>query len=452
MGLEAATFISQLVAANPVGATDPKSQGDDHLRLIKSVLQASFPNISGAVTSTHTQLNYLTGATGITGTGNTVRSDSPIFTTKLLSPDGSAALPAYTFNSDPDTGIYRAGANNLAFATGGAVRMDLTAVALTMDNGIAIYADIGSSAVPSISFSADPDTGIYRDGANAVGIAANGARVGQFSGVGLDMGTVLKIFSGDGAIGAPSFAFSSDPDTGIYRNAANDMRLVAGGVINFALSVNGTDARLQDGAVATPALFFLSDTDTGFSRPGANTINVSTGGVLAWQFGSGIATNRLALYNPDGTAAAPSYTFENDPDTGLYRDTANQIAIALAGVTAGQIAQGTFNLAITGGVNSACSWQRIGHKVTLRMGAASAVSGSTVLIGTGLPAIIQPTAAQICYCHGLDNSISSLIEAVVSASGTITFQFNFNSAGFTAAGNKGVGNATGSAVIEYLMV
>ncbi|MFT3973158.1 MAG: tail fiber domain-containing protein [Amaricoccus sp.] len=39
MGLEAASKISQLNAAWPLG-TDPRSQGDDHLRLIKSVMKA----------------------------------------------------------------------------------------------------------------------------------------------------------------------------------------------------------------------------------------------------------------------------------------------------------------------------------------------------------------------------------------------------------------------------
>lgn len=38
MSLETATKISELVASNPTG-TDPKSQGDDHLRMIKAVLQ-----------------------------------------------------------------------------------------------------------------------------------------------------------------------------------------------------------------------------------------------------------------------------------------------------------------------------------------------------------------------------------------------------------------------------
>ena len=63
MGLESATFLSGLVATNPIGATDPKSQGDDHLRLIKSVLLATFPNLNAAVNATPAQLNLLVGQT-----------------------------------------------------------------------------------------------------------------------------------------------------------------------------------------------------------------------------------------------------------------------------------------------------------------------------------------------------------------------------------------------------
>lgn len=49
MGLEAATYVSQLVATNPPG-TDQKLQGDDHLRLIKAALQNTFPNADHAIT------------------------------------------------------------------------------------------------------------------------------------------------------------------------------------------------------------------------------------------------------------------------------------------------------------------------------------------------------------------------------------------------------------------
>jgi hypothetical protein len=72
MGLETATYINGLVATNPVGATDPKSAGDDHLRLIKATLLATFAAITGAVTATHTELNYVHGVTGVEGTGKLV--------------------------------------------------------------------------------------------------------------------------------------------------------------------------------------------------------------------------------------------------------------------------------------------------------------------------------------------------------------------------------------------
>lgn len=79
MGLEAATYIHELDASNPTGA-DPRAQGDDHVRLIKDTLQNTFPNVAGEITASHTQLNYLDGATGVTGTEETVRSESPALT------------------------------------------------------------------------------------------------------------------------------------------------------------------------------------------------------------------------------------------------------------------------------------------------------------------------------------------------------------------------------------
>lgn len=47
MPLESANYIADLTATNPI-AGDVKGEGDDHLRLIKKVLKATFPNASGA--------------------------------------------------------------------------------------------------------------------------------------------------------------------------------------------------------------------------------------------------------------------------------------------------------------------------------------------------------------------------------------------------------------------
>ena len=71
MGLETGTYISDLNSSNPV-AGDPVNEGDDHIRLVKSTVKATFPSVTGAVTSTHTELNKLDGVTANTAELNYV--------------------------------------------------------------------------------------------------------------------------------------------------------------------------------------------------------------------------------------------------------------------------------------------------------------------------------------------------------------------------------------------
>lgn len=56
MALETATYINQLVSTNPLGS-DPIASGDDHIRLIKSALKATFPAITGPVTVDQDTIN-----------------------------------------------------------------------------------------------------------------------------------------------------------------------------------------------------------------------------------------------------------------------------------------------------------------------------------------------------------------------------------------------------------
>lgn len=63
MGLETASFINGLNTSNPV-STDGLAQADDHIRLIKSSVKATFPNVTGAATASQAELNTLDGYTG----------------------------------------------------------------------------------------------------------------------------------------------------------------------------------------------------------------------------------------------------------------------------------------------------------------------------------------------------------------------------------------------------
>jgi hypothetical protein len=67
MPLETGTTIASLNSANPL-IGDIISQGDDHIRLIKAVLKATFPGAAAAgftipITATEAQLNFVTGVT-----------------------------------------------------------------------------------------------------------------------------------------------------------------------------------------------------------------------------------------------------------------------------------------------------------------------------------------------------------------------------------------------------
>ena len=74
MGLETVTYISDLNAANPDGATDLKSEGDNHLRNIKKGILNTFPNINGEVTPSQDEINPLVGVTARAGGGTILDS------------------------------------------------------------------------------------------------------------------------------------------------------------------------------------------------------------------------------------------------------------------------------------------------------------------------------------------------------------------------------------------
>jgi len=105
MALEIATTINELVSTNPAG-TDDTSRGDDHIRLLKSVLKATFPAIAGAVTASHAQLNQL--GTIISSLATAVQRDGAVAMTGALNMGSQriTALATPTANTDATTKKY----------------------------------------------------------------------------------------------------------------------------------------------------------------------------------------------------------------------------------------------------------------------------------------------------------------------------------------------------------
>ena len=123
MALETGSYISALVATNPT-ASDPKSQGDDHLRFVKAKILETFPSVTGAVTPTHTELNFVDGVTSAIQTQLDALTAakapiaSPTFTGTVTIPSGASIAGFAPLASPTFTGTVTipAGASITGFA------------------------------------------------------------------------------------------------------------------------------------------------------------------------------------------------------------------------------------------------------------------------------------------------------------------------------------------------
>ncbi len=128
---------------------------------------------------TPSSANLASAVTGATGSGALVFGTSPTlagtaalasltFTGTSGAADGSAAAPAYSFSGDTNTGIYRIGADDIGFSTGGTVRFDVSTTAVTSTLPVRTLG--GTAGAPSHSFSSTTDAGMYTNG-TLVGIS-----------------------------------------------------------------------------------------------------------------------------------------------------------------------------------------------------------------------------------------------------------------------------------------
>ena len=117
MPKETASHINQLVATNPDGA-DPKTQGDDHIRMIKQCLLNDFPNVAGAVTADHTELSYCDGVTSAIQTQiNTVNSNISGLSSSKVSKSGDTMTGALNWAANGTNYINNGNGDGASYST-----------------------------------------------------------------------------------------------------------------------------------------------------------------------------------------------------------------------------------------------------------------------------------------------------------------------------------------------
>ena len=214
MALESGTYINSLNASNPA-ATDGLAQADDHLRLIKSTVKSTFPNIDGPMTATEADLNLMTGAAaaGITSTelgyldGVTSSIQAQLTAIQVI-PSGVILLWSGTLGSIPTgyvlcdgtngtpnlTSRFVVGANSGNYSpgsTGGASTVTLSVAQLPAHTHVATsvvtdpghthdYAGVtGSSGAGASGRDSDPTTLTTQSATTGVTVATTNASTGS---------------------------------------------------------------------------------------------------------------------------------------------------------------------------------------------------------------------------------------------------------------------------------
>jgi hypothetical protein len=138
MPLETATFINGLDATNPA-AGDSVGQADDHLRLIKATLKATFPNVTGAVTVGQADLNATQNLQAVlNGKAASVHTHAISDVTGLQAAIDTKAPASHTHTASQISDSTATGRDLLTAASITAVRTYL---------GVATSGAIGSSGV-----------------------------------------------------------------------------------------------------------------------------------------------------------------------------------------------------------------------------------------------------------------------------------------------------------------
>lgn len=215
--------------------------------------------------------------------------------------------------------------------------------------GNTILAAAGTAASPGLSFSADPNTGIFRWQEGTVSISGNGSNLADFTTAGskissanayLWVDTQIRANYG-AALSAPAYSFDADTDMGLTGDALG-LRFVTASAERFriadASSQFWNDVYLQSARLfvhshvqaATPDLAWDGDPNTGFWKRSGDHLNISTAGIQRFEIASDgqMRLGNAAAVGAWGSQGTPAIVRYNDFNTGIYWPAADEITIS----------------------------------------------------------------------------------------------------------------------------
>ncbi len=283
---------------------------------------SSAGTINGSIAST--QVPFGSGVNTISGeaafTYDTVNNDLSVGR-QVLAGVGTIANPSFSFTGDTDTGAYHVAPNEFGIACAGALVGEFAASGLLMQANTQIVADNGTAGLPAFTFTSNSNTGMYRSAASTIGFSTGGTLRASIDTATLT--STLPILAPFGTVNNPGFAFDGDSNTGFYRNAVDTIGFVGANTLmatmdTNALTVNSAQVIAANGSFSAPSYSFAANHADGFYSVGSGAIGLSLNGVLDWTYSGTTTLMTLPLRGAGGSGSAPTYSFSGDTNTGMW--------------------------------------------------------------------------------------------------------------------------------------
>jgi len=178
------------------------------------------------------------------------------FNANILLNDGSAGAVPYTFASSQATGMFLNGAV-LSFATVGSTRFTIEASRIRFTPPLRPDND-GTVSAPVYSFFNEPNTGMFRFAAQVLDFAIAG--VTAFRVVNNNIRAFQTLREIDGVVAEPAYSFTSETATGMFRIAPGELAFGTNGRTRLKLKDTGVNSFLQGSATLGVSLSFETNT------------------------------------------------------------------------------------------------------------------------------------------------------------------------------------------------
>lgn len=133
--------------------------------------------------------------------------------------------------------------------------------------------------------------------------------------------TDWSLLGNTGTIAGTNYLGTTDPIDLRFKTGATDRW-------NISHANSGQLQSYSLGTAAAPSYSFQTDQNTGLYSSGADAVDITTAGVARFRFPNANQVHALSL----GTAALPFYSFDADTNTGIFSSGADALDIATAGL------------------------------------------------------------------------------------------------------------------------